>query len=61
MQEPFNPTNAVPMCDWLLQNRDDYPTYEDRMKLLGNVVVPQCGALAGDILLRLHRFCLPSP
>lgn len=48
-QEPFNPLNSLPLHAWLTSKK---PTQDDqeRLKMLGNVVVPQCAQLAGSIL-----------
>lgn len=56
MQVEFNKPNSLPMDTWLLPNRGDDPSvYEERMRLLGNIVVPACASLASEILLRVHR------
>ena len=56
MQVEFNKECKVPMHSWLLRERDSVgENYEQRMKLLGNIVVPQCGLLASQILLRIYR------
>ena len=48
-QEPFNPLNSLPLHAWLTSKK---PTQDDqeRLKMLGNVVAPQCAQLAGSIL-----------
>ena len=44
MQLEFNKQNALPMDQWLLPSRgEDAATYDERMHLLGNIVVPAGG------------------
>ena len=59
MQLEFNKQNALPMDQWLLPSRgEDAATYDERMHLLGNIVVPAGGLLASEILSRIHRTSL---
>ncbi|CAK9061756.1 unnamed protein product [Durusdinium trenchii] len=48
-QEPFNPRNSLPLHQCLTVEK---PTDQDneRLKILGNVVVPACADLASAIL-----------
>ena len=55
LERNFNCLNSMPMYKWLLPTLDGELEYQQRMHLLGNIVVPACGALASDILLRMHR------
>ena len=49
LEKTFNSLNAVPKASWLsLEKEDDQ--YEERMRILGNIVVPSCGALAAEVL-----------
>ena len=48
-QSEWNHLNHVPMYKWLGAEREcDH--YEDRMKLLGNLVVPPCALLGANML-----------
>lgn len=53
-EERFNELNELPMQVWMNQDR---PTEEEknRLKLLGNIVIPQCGRLAAAIFHRLIK------
>jgi hypothetical protein len=56
LQQNFNPQASLPMHAWLLPDRgENAETYDQRMHLLGNIVIPACASLAGDILARTHR------
>ena len=55
-QANFNEVNMLPMREWMLTTVDGMKEeYAERMKLLGNIAVPACGALASDIIFRLHK------
>jgi len=54
MPEEFNMPNKLPMYRWLTTETPDEES-KSRMHLLGNIVVPQCADLAGDLLLRQLR------
>ncbi len=56
MEHAWGGGYPMPMEKWLLQDMEEEPDYQQRMRLLGNVVVPPCAALAGDLLLRMHRW-----
>lgn len=47
----FNPLNYLPMSEWLEKSQSE--NAQARLKALGNVVVPQCGELGMELLLRL--------
>ena len=48
LEKSFNSLNTVEMHRWLIQEREE--GHEERMKILGNVVVPACASLAAEIL-----------
>lgn len=48
-QEEFNHWNSQPMHKWLSPKMDE-GHWDDRMKVLGNLVVPACAALAANML-----------
>ena len=54
MPEEFNMPNKFSMYRWLAAEKPDEEA-KARMHLLGNIVVPQCADLAGDLLLRQLR------
>ena len=47
----FNQLNALPMVDWLQESQSE--TDKKRLKSMGNVVIPKCGELGMEVLLRL--------
>ena len=53
LQTSWNCLNKVPVAQWLASSQSD----EDRQRLhaLGNIAVPACGQLAGEVLLRICR------
>ena len=53
MQATWNALNAVPISQWLVpsQSRED----KERIHCLGNITVPACAALGGNILARMLR------
>ena len=53
MVKNFNEVNFVPKHLWLVQQRDE--NHDDRMRILGNIVVPSCAALAAEILVGLVK------
>lgn len=55
LHSEFNGGSSIPMDSWLLRTPEDRETYTSRMRLLGNIVIPQCGMLGAEILLRTHR------
>ena len=56
LQQDFNPQASLPMHAWLVPDRGQKPEiYDERMHLLGNIVIPACASLAGNILARIHR------
>lgn len=54
LPDAWNQVNALPLHQWLQAEKYSNDE-EERMKLLGNLVVPACADLAGDLLLRMAR------
>lgn len=53
--QPFwNELNALPIDLWLINTATEEMDHRQRMKCLGNLVVPAQGALAMDILQRMR-------
>lgn len=52
LQKNWNEMNAVPKEKWLTTTREE-KFYEERMHIIGNLVVPSCAALAAEILRTL--------
>ena len=48
LEKNFNSLNQIPKLHWLIHERES--DHEERMHILGNVVVPSCAALAAEIL-----------
>ena len=55
LQPVWNELNELPIHKWLLLSKSDSESYKDRMKALGNIVVPQAGMLAMNVLQRMAR------
>ena len=53
MVKNFNEVNSVPQHLWLVQQRGE--NHEERMRILGNIVVPACAALAAEILVGIVK------
>lgn len=51
LEANFNGINAVPKHLWLTTDREAH--HEQRMRILGNIVVPSCAALAAEVLRNL--------
>ena len=54
LEPVWNKFNVLPMRVWLSTSTETDPRYRDRMRTLGNIVVPQTGALGMNILQRLR-------
>ena len=52
LEKNFNEINIVPKVAWLSTTKEGQD-YEERMHILGNIVVPSCGALAAEVLRNL--------
>ena len=50
LQPVRNEFNAIPMPVWLRGNTTEDKNHRERMKCLGNIVVPASGALGMEIL-----------
>lgn len=53
LQPAWNHLNTLPLHQWLILNTADCESYKERMKALGNIVVPQCGMLGMNLLHRM--------
>lgn len=53
LAQNFNCINTVEKHLWLVHDREE--GHEQRMKILGNVVVPACAALGAEILRNLAQ------
>lgn len=49
---PWNPHSKVPIHKWLLEA--ECPTNSERLRTLGNVVIPQCADLAMKLIASLQ-------
>ena len=54
----FNKLNKTPLATWLDVKEKLDASYRARMKTLGNLVVPQAGELAFEILFQMRRQCV---
>lgn len=52
LEKNWNDLNAVPKSMWLTSSREE-KFYEQRMHIIGNLVVPRCAALGAEILRTL--------
>ena len=55
LEPVWNQFNVLPMRMWLSTSVEAGPYYRDRMRALGNIVVPQTGALGMNLLQRLRK------
>lgn len=55
VQRIWNERNQVPMENWLLKADERGSDDDKRLRLMGNIVVPNQGMLAAELLLRMHR------
>lgn len=51
----WNEYNQLPLRDWLLSNELCDSQYKNRMRALGNIVVPKSGALALAMIARMRN------
>ena len=51
LEANYNGINAVPKHLWMVRDREAH--HEERMHVLGNVVVPACASLAAEVLRNL--------
>ena len=65
VQRMWNERNQVPMEAWLLKADERASDDDKRLRLMGNIVVPNQGMLAAELLLRMQRqyegSLLPDP
>eukprot|EP00435_Cladocopium_sp_Y103_P036471 s2889_g9.t1 len=52
LEKTFNEINIVPKVAWLSTTKEG-EDYEERMHILGNIVVPSCGALAAEAFQKI--------
>ena len=51
--KPWNVRGRVPLLRWLNHTQDEKD--KERLKTVGNLVMPACGRLAMHIMLRQHQ------
>lgn len=49
----WNPKGRVPVWTWLSEEQN--PGQKERLKMLGNAVMPRCGRLAMHLMLHQHQ------
>ena len=52
----WNEFNQLPLRDWLLSAESLDEQYKNRMKALGNIVVPKSGSLALAMIARMRKY-----
>lgn len=53
MESEWNFENKIPIRSWLVNERQEH--HDERMQILGNVVVPACAALAMEMIVSFDR------
>lgn len=53
MESNWNFENQIPLRLWLVNEREEH--HDERMQILGNLVVPSCAALGMELIVSFDR------